>query len=290
MSEFRDLCVNALKSTMRKIGLDVRSAAEVAPPPPIYDDPLEVISKINSHEFSALNCPLDECVTFNGLSFSSHGWHPFIETASAYIDTGMRKYEGSCLEQYYANWRPLNGRDALIGATLGPSILGDELPHVIHLPWYRSSIKERATYLSHIIDIENACFGGKGLTLLDGYGLHGPVSSQKGRLEYGRIIDLIDSIQHLGYDRWRGDVSVNVLKRDDQYRYVITHGHHRVAVMAALGHKFIPVLPGLLIEDCHVNHWSSVYLDVWKKEEALTYFNHLFDFDSLAWAKKYDFL
>lgn len=282
---FIDTLKHHVKAILKSFGLELRRIPLTTNPAPLFDDPLEVIRKINSHKHAALKCPLNQCVAFNGMSFSNLGWHPFVQTAKEYIETGVRRYEGSHLEKYYTYWQPKNARDALIGATFGPVILEKQPSYIKHLPWSLRTIEERAAYMRRIIEIENAAFGNKLLTPNDGYGLHGPVSNEKGKLEYERILDVVDSIKKWGFDRWRGDITVEVLKRGSQFRYVITHGHHRTAAMAALGHDFIPATPEILIEDLYVDHWPSVYQKAWTREEALAYFNHLFDFNSLSWAK-----
>lgn len=283
-----DTIKKTIKTLLRKANLEIRQIPEGRRPPKLFDDPLEVIHKINSHEPAALNCPLSECVAFNGLAFSEQAWHPFVQAAKEYIDTGVRNYEGSSLEKYYDRWQPNNAREALIGATLGPTTLDLQPSYIKHLPWSHRSIEERAAYMRRVIEIENAAFGNGSLTVADGYGLHGPVSKMKGKLEYERIIDLVDSIQKWGYDRWRGDVTVEVLKRGSQFRYIITHGNHRAAALTALDYKFIPAHPIILIDDVEVDHWPSVYKKAWTAEEALIYSNHLFDFNSLHWAKEHD--
>lgn len=276
------ISVNAI---LKWFGLELRRIPPKKTLAPLFDDPLEVIRKINSHKDAALNCPLHKCVAFNGTSFSNRGWDPFVQTAKEYIESGVRRYEGSYLEKYYNGWRPKNARDALIGATDGPLILESQPSYMRHLPWSHRSIGESAEFMRRIIEIENSAFGNEALKPSNGYGLHGPVSNEKGVLEYERLVDVVDSIRKWGFDRWRGDITVDVLKRSDQFCYVIMHGHHRAGAMAALGYRFIPAIPGRFIEDQYVDHWPSVYQKIWTREEALAYFNHLFDFDSLSWAK-----
>ena len=70
------------------------------------DDPREVLHRRNSHDLVGLDCPLSDCVAFNGMSLSKQGWHPLVRAASEYVESGNREYEGSCLEQYYATWQP----------------------------------------------------------------------------------------------------------------------------------------------------------------------------------------
>lgn len=275
-----------VKAFFRVLGLEVRRATHT-PPPPLCDDPLEVLHRRNSHDHVALNCPLSECVAFNGMSLSREGWHPFVQAASEYIESGVREYEGSCLETYYATWQPRNGREALIGAVHGPEILERYPSYITHAPWSRRSVEERTAYVARVIEIENSSFGDAPLVPSDGYGLHGPTSNRKGQLEYERLINIVDAVRKRGYSRAAGDVIVRVLHRAGQFRYLIVHGHHRTAAMAALGYECIPTIPEILLDSQQVDHWPGVYGHAWSREEALVYFTHLFDFDSLSWAREH---
>lgn len=272
-----------VKASLGLLGLEIRRV-EHAPPPPLCDDPLEVLHRRNSHDLVALDCPLSDCVAFNGMSLSKQGWHPLVRAASEYVESGNREYEGSCLEQYYATWQPRNGREALLCA-VGPAILERYPSYVKHAPWLHRTVDEQAAYMARVIEIENLAFGDGSLGSSAGYGLHGPISKEKGQLEYDRLVNLVDSIRKKGYSRSAGDVTVHVLQRADRFRYVILHGHHRAAVLAALGHDSIPAIPEVLVDSRYADHWPAVYRQEWSKEEALAYFSHLFDFDSLAWAR-----
>jgi hypothetical protein len=233
-----------------------------------------------------LDCPLADCVEFNGMSFSvDDGWHPFVQAALEHIEKGTRQYEGSRLEKFYASWKPRNAREALLAELSGPKVLDEHAPYVKHMPWSHRTVEESEAFMARVIEIENTAFGDRTLAAESGYGLQGPVSKEKGGLEYKRLIGVLTSIRTKGYDRSRGDITVEVLHRAGQFRYVIKHGHHRAAAMAALGHRSIPAIPVALVEPGEVDHWRGVYTRVWSRDEALSYFDHLFDFDSLHWAR-----
>jgi hypothetical protein len=229
---------------------------------------------------------LAECVAFNGFSFSDQGWHPLAQAGAEYLQNGVRRYEGSCLEQFFDNWRPRNALEALNGSLTGPAALGAIPAFARVVPWSNRSLEESAAYMARIIEIENQAFGAPSLGPSDGYGLHGPVSPKKGTLEYLRLVDLIDSIRRKGYSRTGGDITVEVLHRSGRFRYVIVHGHHRSAALVALGKRHAPVIPEILVEREHVDHWPAVYQGWWSRAEALAYFDHLFEFDSASWARE----
>jgi hypothetical protein len=164
--------------------------------------------------------------------------------------------------------------------------LDEQPPYIYHLPWDDYTIEERAAYMRRIIELENAALGEPGLTSSDGYTLHGPVSAGKGLLELRRTLDLLHSISYLGYDRHRGDVTVQVLTDGNHVRYLIVHGHHRAAAMAAQAYEYIPAIPQSLVHERFVDHWPGVYQGFWSRKDALAYLHHLFEFDSRAWASR----
>ena len=135
------------------------------------------------------------------------------------------------------------------------------------------------------VEVESLSIGGRVLTIKDGYGLQGPVSPEKALFEHKRLIDVVRSIQEIGYDRALGDMTAQVLKRGQEYRYRLMHGHHRAGALVALGYVSIPIVPTMLVDKEEVEHWPQVYRGIWSSDEALAYFDHLFDFDSGAWAQ-----
>lgn len=277
---------NLLNRLLGLAGLELRRRQPPSAPPDVLDDPCLAMSQIRSGVRTAVRCDLFRCLIFNGFSLSSEGWHPFVAAAREYLEEGPREYPGSVLEKFYDEWQPANGRDALIGATLGPVVLARYPALMMHAPWLNASPDERLAGIERIIKSENRQYGGADMSEMAGYGLQGPVSREKGHLEYQRLISVLESIQKYGYDRSRGDVTVQVLKRGDEFRFRVVHGHHRMAALAALGYEAIPAIPRMVVDASEVEHWPQVYRGVWTSEEALAYFNHHFDFDSRQWAEE----
>ncbi len=273
-----------VKTSFRAVGLDIRRVEE-SPPLPLCDDPVEAIHRRASHDFVAFNCPVSQMVEFNGMSFAKDGWHPLVEAAIEHVESGVQEYEGSFLEKYFATWQPRNAREALLAGSAPPEALERFPSYLRPLPWRLETLEENAAFMARVIEIENASFGAPGLPPSHGYGLHGPVSLDKGRLEYRRLVALVDSISKRGYSRSGGDVTIRVLSRGKDFRFLVRHGHHRVAALVALGHEFVPVVPAELVDARYAAHWPGVYWGIWTLAEALAYLDHLFDFDSLRWAR-----
>lgn len=272
-----------LKFLLRHLKIDIRRTPG-KPLPMMYRDPLEAMAAANSGLAVAIECALDACVIFNGLSFSSTGWHPFVETAKEFL-AGSSNYSGSTLERYYEYWQPRDGLDALIGATNGPEILRSLPSYVMHSPWIMTGLNKRLEGIESIARLENTLFGDATLTIADGHGLQGPVSQRKAALEHRRLTAVTSSLRDRGYDRTQGDIAVQVLKRGHEYRFRIAHGHHRAAALAALGYSHAPCSPRMLVDRDDIERWPQVSNGTWTIEQALVYFNHHFDFDSRAWAR-----
>lgn len=122
----------------------------------------------------------------------------------------------------------------------------------------------------------------------DGYQYPGPVSLKKGRLEYERLVNIYESIRDHGYDRTQGHAHFLLLRRGESYRFLVQgDGNHRTAAMAALGFKTIPAVfqRPVVIDISMADYWPQECNGIWSREQAIAYFNHLFDFDSREWAR-----
>jgi len=245
---------------------------------------MKAVSLNRSGRTVVIRAPLEHCVIFNGLSLGPTGWHPFVAAGREALATGRTEFEASILDRYYTAWQPANALEALIGARRGPEILESYPPYLMYAPWLEMSPDERLASMQYIIEMENAAAGADETAAEGGHGLQGPVSITKARIEYRRLLEVLASIQASGFDRSRGDITVQVLKRGDEYRFRIAHGHHRAAALAALGHDHIAVVPKKVIDLAEAPHWPRVYRGPWSQAQAEAFLHHHFDFDSLAWA------
>lgn len=108
---------------------------------------------------------------------------------------------------------------------------------------------------------------------------------------FKRLCELRNSVKTKGFDWYRDaedPVQGFVLKRSKDYRVLIFSGQHRVAVLSGLSHCNIPVrfVNKYIITQSGVDDWPLVRQGLWNRDDALLYFNHLFDFDSRAWAEQ----
>ena len=284
MSMLAEKTKKAINTFLGAAGLELRRTAPKSSPPPLYDEPVEAISRIRSGERAAILARIDRCVTFNGFSLAPNGWHPFVDALRETITTGQSDYLGSRLERFYATWQPANAQEALLGASSGPNWLASYPPLLMHAPWLEATPDEQLASIRRIIELENASFGLMDTKHDGGHGLLGPTSVAKGELEYRRLLNVFRSIESHGYDRNHGDITGQVLVRNGDYRFRIVHGQHRVAAVAALGYEHIALHPKRLVDRKYCQHWPQVYAGRWSADEAAAFFDHLFCFDSLEWA------
>jgi hypothetical protein len=190
------------------------------------------------------------------------------------------------LQRYYATWTPQSLAQALVCPELEKDGgLTATLPYAIALPWSRMAPDEAREAFERIGSYEHAAFGAPELSISgDGYGLQGPVSEKKLELEIRRLLDLLRSIRCFGFENDRESVTAEVIVRGDDYQCVVKHGYHRLAVMSALGYTHIPVTIDQLLDESELHHWPQVVRGHWSAAAAEAYCNHLFSFDSSAWA------
>jgi hypothetical protein len=288
MSSFSEAVKRLIRSRLYRYGIVVRRDRPGGPPPPIFEDPLEALVVRRGGVPAAFTCPLDRCVSFNGFNFGGGGWHPFVATAMEIGRTGASGYPGSVLERYYAIWQPQNAAAALIGCTSAKMPAMERLPSYAYvLPWLSVTPEQFKRDQEIWVERENARYGRVSLPIAAGYNHHGPVTREKGEIEYRRLTNAYTSISAVGYERERGHVEVTQLKRGDEYRYYLSHGHHRSAASSALSATTVPAVysPTRIVDVDEAAYWPQVRRGVWPLEAATRYYDHLFDFDSRGWAR-----
>jgi hypothetical protein len=277
-----------IKSVFRWFGLEVSAITPRPEPPPLYANLDKVLDLNRAGIQASYECPLDQCLILNGFSFSENGWHPFLE---AYHDMfsgpGKIRFRGSFLEKYYNTWMPGCSGEAMAGFRYPPAQLASTAPFILHAPWMDASPSYRQALMERIILDENRASGCPGLGAGEGYGLHGPVSETKGDIEFQRLVKIYKSIKAKGYDRTHGDGDITAIgiEFNGQFRFCVMHGQHRVAAATALGFKTIPVNITKVVHYREIRHWPQVYRGYWSEEQARKFIEHLFSFDSRAWAE-----
>lgn len=198
----------------------------------------------------------------NIIYFDYVQYHPFVKTLRQYKKNKNLKYEDSELYKYYNSFNPKNLSQVLFENNEIESLISAN-KYLIMLPWTNKLFKQK---------------GEKGLNIKEGCQYFGKVSYKKGLLEFRRLIKLYNRIKSQGYNKKRR-VAGYLLKRDKDYRIVLVSGNHRMAVMAALKHKYILIKirnsEAILLE--HLIYCPKVKKNLLNIDEAKKMFNRYFD-------------
>ena len=290
-----------VKAPFHLVGLDLvrreASDPEPDPLPPLFEDPREALCYRQGGKPAAFECPLSDTIIRKGFSYSPDGWHPFVATLRQYAAGSNSCYSDSILKQYYEAHQPVNGADAIAGFDQVPDLYTEYPTHAYRMsPWRSYTVDEIDQIVREWSKEDNQEHGNAEHDWsleTDGFQYHGPVSDRKGQLEYQRLVDVYESIRTRGYNRFCGHAHFLVLRRGEDIRFLNKGpGIHRAAAMAALGYETIPAVfsePHIVDVDM-AEYWPQVRRDVWTREQAEAYLDHLFDFDSRAWARERNFL
>jgi hypothetical protein len=283
----------SIQRVLNLVGLELRrqqlAKPQIDPPPPLYDDLLEAMHEVRAGNPAAFRCPIHKTVDLKGFGFSRAKWHPFVAAlrgaaASPHVQVGLE------LASFYSRHQPRHAGEAIVGFEDYPTSFLELPPHLYHLtPWNGKSAEIVDATVRHWTWVDNAESGSAGLSLDHGFMLHGPVHKRKAEVQARRLVALAESIRSHGFDRSHGDPLFLVLKRSNEFAFVADGGgYHRTATMAALDHDWIPgqFYPGpIFIDIDEVEYWVQVRRGVWSRGQAVSYFHHLFDFDSRTWAR-----
>jgi hypothetical protein len=233
-------------------------------------------SYVAGRRLCLVDAPLSDSRGLYGFPFSL--LHPFMRTAHAYIEGQIRSYEGSPLETYYRHFQPKNAGELF--ALPGPVSPLQQVPaFAFAWPWESISVQDREQKRLSRIEAENEGRGAR-LSVSHGYSGYGPVSPEKGRLEFLALARLADSIRHLGYMRNNdiyGDIrAVVLIDETHASRYLVRWGQHRAAVLAALGFDQIPVVIGRPVRIDEVSYWPNVTGGLFTRDQAVLLFKQIF--------------
>lgn len=179
------------------------------------------------------------------------------------------------------------------GVTLRHSLGLKKLPYYVApwvLPWQFISPSEAASGIDDQIRRENLQYSGFEFGVEEGFLCYGPLSMRKKEVEIRRLTNVITSIKEQGYirsDEPDGDPTVICLERDNEFKFLVMSGFHRIAACSALGLNKIIVKSNQfqIINKNHAPYWPNVQSGLWDIRDACSYFDYLFDFDSYSWAK-----
>ncbi len=266
---------------IRRIISKILRAFKKAPEKPvIYDDYLEALF-INGDYFYEI---IDKCVDPYGYSYGS-GWH-FFTSVVKYMNILPENDIISDFEKFlkiiyhenvYTGFR-LNFKRSEGLKEFPPPFL----PFLT--PWSPYNIKQLESKIDNILNSEKLLAGSENED-------KNPLKNTSGLASnhYNRLLELRDSIREKGYQFYKkldDPILGYILHRGNEHKILIFSGQHRLATMSGLDFKKVPIkfASKYIIRAEDVERWPLVKCGLWDSEDALLYYNHLFDFDSHTWA------
>lgn len=249
----------------------------------VIDNPLCAKYHARTSSF-LLNVPPEKCVMWWRYSCSKDIGNPLVDTIIDYLENGHDTFKDSIMAKYYESFQPNNVAELFD--------LDDPLSHELTsypaysmvLPWKNIDMKTKKNIVERHVKKENKTRG-KELSVEHGIQQFGPVSDEKGELEFNRIIELTQSIKQNGYKRsgrTDNDITAVVLVHGDNYKYVIHGGTHRAAVLTALDYQSLPiriapsVIPAFVYRN-EVEYWAQVKNGLYTVDQALHIFDVIFE-------------
>lgn len=224
----------------------------------IWDEHVYPIFYIDSH----ITCD------FFSASFTSN--HPYYETLLQYQKDTNLSYENSALRKYYDDFQPSSVDD------------------IFHDGIYHRSTTSSSGLYEYVLPWDNKVKRNKFDVPLP---YSGPFGSKQGEKELLHLISVYNSIKKKGYvpDKWTNvfqpsHIQGYFLRRNHNYRFIVLHGKHRMASLAALGNQRIPVTFEIgrhrVIDIEELNDWPQVRKGKYTKEQAQEIFNSFWDHSS----------
>lgn len=248
----------------------------------VTDNPLEAGYRAGGKSF-LIHADVSRCRNLWWFPLDSKH-NPFTRTITEYRNATCRTYEDSYLHRFYESFQPKCVAE--IFGFEGPADprLRDMPAKALVFPWDRGDMVRRLKFRHNYALVENTSRGRK-LSGEHGILWLGPVSREKGELEFRNLMRIAGSVESNGYARSGkpdGDISAFVLLRDADFRYQIAKGNHRSSVLPALGHSSIPVrIQGTSIARFiyreQAEYWPNVKSGLYTRQQALQIFDTVFD-------------
>ncbi len=261
------------------------------------DDP---VASTYAHASGAtvVQVPIERCrgLWFAGFACGRDGNHPYVQTLTEHATGEAASYEASPLQAYFDRWHPASAAEALgLGdAAVGAMDWFHRAPAAAAMaPWWPT--RDLASFAQDFeASTRRENLGSKAsrtaatLPAAAGSHLFGPVSEEKGAIEFDRILRVFRSMLRNGFRRdaktLDGDVRGQALVRDDgSYTVFILNGQHRVAAAAAVGLGAIPIrfqrgasVGQSIVHRSDAAHWPAVRSGTFTKNAALAVFDRLF--------------
>lgn len=204
---------------------------------------------------------LDDCCNNFACSFGNKGWHHLVETYKQIEKDPSLQVEKTVLYIYHNKFQPYGICDCL-----PPNSVKFTPPWGLY-PW--GSFKYGPTTFATNQDRTRCC---------------GPSSLSVITDEFNRMKILYDGLKKEGYRPWsfgNNYISGIILETNENRRkMLVIHGNHRLAALAALGCKFLPIrlFKGRIrhLKEKNVKKWHYVKTGQCSIEDAIKIFRLYF--------------
>lgn len=259
-----------------------------------FNIPMDAIEKHspknNSEKFRStnvlVNIPIENCISLGSAAFrcTYEARNPFVCTSIEVANNLTQKYSDSTLKKFYTAFIPVNAAEYLdLPVDSAKGILRGS-PLSAALPWALippGAAQEKLN--ASVVKFENKRNGGDvGADKGDKY--FGPVASEKGEIEFFRLMQVVQSIKEKGYKRsnnFDGDIIGQLMVHDDRFIVFIRSGNHRIAALSALGYETIPIRIHAnnqsIINRSRAGNWFNVRNNTFSLSEALEVFDRIFE-------------
>lgn len=226
-----------------------------------------------------LSIPLDKCRTqlWNSLEEDRN---PFVKTLIDYANGELFNYKGSAMETYYKEYQPQNAAEVL--RLPNNFILKNTDALGFILPWDINDSLQAKLIRKRVAIKENKV-NGKDMDLSFGYTEFGPITFEKGIVEFERIINVYNSIKRNGFIEdilhQDGGIRGYFLSDGEDYCFIVTSGKHRSYALSALGYKKIPIMIDLIFKCIYYSsgkyYWPNVQNSVFTENDVDDLFQKL---------------
>lgn len=226
--------------------------------------------EIRDSKSTVIELELEKCKDLFGAGYIGD-YHPFVEVLKQYEENPNLQYKDSVLKEYYDNFQPKNLEEGLFGQRgKAPKLRKGWIGY----PWDWEK-EQRVIFMDKLKD-----------TRPGGIHFFGPNTIEFGQGEFDRLIKLYTMFKRQGYHPELfsdGYISGYCLIKENDYRFIVTEGQHRIAVLAALGYKNIrcrlthrPEYPQIVdIKDA--KKWPQVENRAYSRNYATKIFNRFFE-------------
>ena len=217
--------------------------------------------------------PLSKAVGRPCFGYGPDSWHPYVAAVKELLEEPKISYDDSVLKRHFEEWQPRSVAESHFPGELSPHPILERIPAPsLFEPWLR-----RPPPCDEPLNPRCRPAGSP---------LFGPLTPERGKDELHRLRRTLRSIERYGYqpDGFpRGLIKVAVLRHAGENRYLIAHGQHRAAVLAALDQKNVVVgihreLPPL-IDSGEAPKWPHVVDGTLDSSTALAMLERFFILD-----------